>query len=191
MNEAYKVYQEAKIIFEKASMSLREWNSNSTDFLNTITAAECVNGDISKVFGLLWNRVDDIFYISGPDYTIINSVTKQEALHYIAKVFDPLGLPVPVTFYGKVFVQNLWNFKLQWDQLLPANLMESWTHITTSFKQIHLIKIPRFVGIMDKSATYQLLVFCDASIKAYAASIYLQIEDEAGVKMHLMFQRCV
>ena len=189
VKEAYKAYQEAKIIFERASMNLREWNSNSTDFLNSITAAECVNGDISKVFGLLWNRVDDTFCISGPDYTILNSVTKREALHYIAKVFDPLGLLVPVTFYGKVFIQNLWNFKLQWDQSLPANLMESWTYITTLFKQIPLIKIPRFVGIVDKSATYQLLVFCDASIKAYAASVYLRIKDEAGVKTHLMFSK--
>ena len=189
VKEAYRAYQEAKIIFERASMNLREWNSNSTDFLNSITAAECVNGDISKVFGLLWNRVDDTFCISGPDYTILNSVTKREALHYIVKVFDPLGLLVPVTFYGKVFIQNLWNFKLQWDQSLPANLMESWTYITTLFKQIPLIKITRFVGIVDKSATYQLLVFCDASIKAYAASVYLRIKDEAGVKTHLMFSK--
>ena len=57
------------------------------------------------------------------------------------------------------------------------------------FKQIPLIKIPRFVGIVDKSATYQLLVFCDASIKAYAASVYLRIKDEAGVKTHLMFSK--
>ena len=48
---------------------------------------------ISKVLGkLLWNQVDDTFYISGPDYTILNSIMKQEALHYIAKVIDPLGL---------------------------------------------------------------------------------------------------
>ena len=38
------------MMFEKASMNLREWNSNSTDFLNCIAVAECVNGDISKVF---------------------------------------------------------------------------------------------------------------------------------------------
>ena len=88
--------------------------------------------------GLLWNRIDDIIFISGPDNTIPNSaVTKREALHYIAKVFDPLGLLVPVTFYGKLFIQNLWKFKLHWDQPLPADVMESWVHVTTLFKQIH------------------------------------------------------
>ena len=80
---------------------------------------------------------------------------------------------MPVTFYGKVFIQNLWNFKLPWDQSLPANVMESWNHITTLFKQIPLVKVSHFVGGLDESTPYQLLVFCDASIKAYAASVYL------------------
>ena len=56
-------------------------------------------------------------------------VTKCEALHYIGKVFDPLGLLVPVLFYGKLFI--LWKFKLHWDQLLPANVTECWIHVTT------------------------------------------------------------
>ena len=48
--KTYKVYSEAKIIFEEASMNLREWNSNSMELLNSITAGERVNGEISKVF---------------------------------------------------------------------------------------------------------------------------------------------
>ena len=189
-NEAYEKYKEAKMMFEKASMNLREWNSNSTDFLNSIAVAECVNGDISKVFGLLWNRIDDISFISGPDNTIPNSaVTKREALHYIAKVFDLLGLLVPVTFYEKLFIQNLWKFKLHWDQPLPADVMESWVHVTALFKQIPLIKIPRLVGSTDESAIYQLLVFCDASMKAYAASVYLRIKEKTGIKTHLLFSK--
>ena len=186
-NEAYEKYKEAKMMFEKASMNLREWNSNSTDYLNFIAIAECVNGDISKVFGLLWNRIDDIIFISGPDNTMPSSiVTKREALHYIAKVFDPLGLLVPVTFYRKLFIQNLWKFKLHWDQLLPANVMDSWVHVTTLFRQIPLIKIPRLVG---STAIYQLLVFCDSSMKTYAASVYLRIKEKTRIKTHLMFSK--
>ena len=73
-NATYEKYKEAKMMFEKASMNLREWNSNSTDFLNSIAVPECANEDISKVFGLLWNRIDDIIFISGPDNTMPNSV---------------------------------------------------------------------------------------------------------------------
>ena len=61
------------------------------EFLNSITAGERVNGEISKVFRLLWNRARDVFYIS--DLNIrSNGVVTREALHHIAKIFDPLGL---------------------------------------------------------------------------------------------------
>ena len=73
-------------------------------------------------------------------------------------------------------------FKLHWDQLLPANAMESWVHVTTLFKQIPLIKILRLVGSIDESAIYQLLVFCDTSMKAYAASVYLCIKEKTGIR---------
>jgi len=34
--------------------------------------------------------------------------TKRELIKIIARIFDPLGLVTPVTFYGKVFLQELW-----------------------------------------------------------------------------------
>ena len=52
-----------------------------------------------------------------------------------------------------------------------------------------MIKIPRLVGSTDESAIYQLLVFCDASMKAYAASVYLRIKEKTGIKTHLIFSK--
>ena len=94
-------------------------------------------------------------------------VTKCEVLHHVSKIFDPLGLLLPVSFYGRVFIQKLWTLKQSWDQPLPA--VENWNHVTHLFTQIPLIKIPRFVGALNEMASHQLSVFCDASIKAYAA----------------------
>ena len=174
VSEAYKAYLEAKIIFEKASMNLREWNSNATEFLNSIPTGECINGEISKVFGLLWDHAKDVCYLSDINDVRSNGVvTKREALHYVAKVFDPLGLFIPVTFYGKVFIQKLWILKYPWDQTLPACLIENWNYIVQLFTQISSVKIPCFIGAHSETAAYQLLVFCDASVKAYAASVYL------------------
>ena len=79
-------------------------------------------------------------------------------------------------------MQNLWKFKLYWNHLLPANVMERWVHVTTLFKQIPLIKIPRLVGSTDESAIYQLLIFCGASMKAYSASVYLRIKEKQELK---------
>ena len=32
-------------------------------------------------------------------------------------------------------------------------------------------------------------MFCDASIRAYAAAIYLWIEEETGIKIHLIYSK--
>ena len=34
--------------------------------------------------------------------------TKHEVLRIIVRIFDPLGLVTPVTYYGKMFLQDLW-----------------------------------------------------------------------------------
>ena len=187
-SQAYRAYHDAKRIFKKALMNLREWNCNSVEFLDQILESECVCGDISKVFGLGWNRVsDDIIFVSGINNIMPCCViTRHEVLHYVLQIFDPLGLLVPITFIGKVFVQKLWTLNQLWDEPLSGDLEESWNHIVHIFTQISLVKIPRFIGALCKTAVYQLLVFCDASIGAYAAAIYLRIEKETEIKY---FQR--
>ena len=88
--EAYSIYQKAKDIFEEASMNLREWNSNSEQFLNSLPPGErsVMDNHTVKVLGLLWNRVDDVIHVPGIDeVTLRGVVTKRDVLHSIAKYF--------------------------------------------------------------------------------------------------------
>ena len=50
-------------------MNLREWYSNSNEFLSLLPADEVslVKDDKIKVFGLLWNRIRDVINITGVD----------------------------------------------------------------------------------------------------------------------------
>ena len=57
------------------------------------------------------------------------------------------------------------------------------------FTQISSVKIPRFIGARSETAAYQLLAFCDALVKAYAASVYLRIKEDTGIKTHLVFSK--
>ena len=68
-----------------------------------------MDNHIVKVLGLLQNRTDDVIHVPGIDEVALNGViTKRDILHGIAKINDPLGLIMPVTFHGKLFLQKLW-----------------------------------------------------------------------------------
>ena len=50
VSEAKRLYKEAKDLFGKASMSLREWGSNSEQFSKFVAESDRVSG---KVLGLV------------------------------------------------------------------------------------------------------------------------------------------
>ena len=121
--QAYKIYVESKEIFQKACINLREWMSNSTEFLNLLPTAERSEGCVMKAFGVVWNCTDDLLQIQG--ITISDedvSPTKRKVWKVIGKIFNPLGLVTPVLFYGKLFIQELWKEGLTWDKPLPETL---------------------------------------------------------------------
>ena len=94
----------------------------------------------------------------------------------MAKIFDPLGLLTPVMFSGKVFLQELWREGVSWDEPLHAELAKKWYDIVQALSSI----TTRYVGIVDDSS-YDLFIFCDASIKAYATAIYLRIQSQVNL----------
>ena len=63
VDEACSIYKEAKEIFKRASMNSREWSSNSREFLDCLSVEERSIGKVLRVFGLLWNHVEDYIQI--------------------------------------------------------------------------------------------------------------------------------
>ena len=125
VEQAYGMYVESKEIFQKASMNLREWMSNSDEFLNLLPSVERSEGCIIKAFGIVWNRTDDVLHIRDINVCYEDMTpTKRKVLKVIGKIFDPLGLVTPVLFYGKVFIQELWKEELTWDEPLSEMLSE-------------------------------------------------------------------
>ena len=114
-------------------------------------------------------------------------VSWRNLLKLLAKIFDPLGLVTPATFYGKVFLQELWKQGLQWDEPLLDHLYDEWKGILLKLRPLMTLKIPRFVGNVSKLC--ELLVFCDASIKAYATALSLCIETQNSTSVNLVFSK--
>jgi len=65
VKEAHKIYLESKDILKKASMNLREWILNSSQFLNLLPKMEVARGDVVRIFGVTWNHVEDHLQING------------------------------------------------------------------------------------------------------------------------------
>ncbi|XP_075148904.1 uncharacterized protein LOC142222573 [Haematobia irritans] len=140
--------------------------------------------DITKTLGLMWDPKSDNFIFSFTPMTEAKTVTKRTILSSIARIYDPLGLIGPVITKAKIIMQTLWKHDLNWDESLPQELHSSWLHFLSQFSLLHKFMFPRFVSALNSSV--QIHAFCDASLSAYGACVYVRAECEGEITTHLL-----
>ena len=93
-----------------------------------------------KVLGISWNLKDDLLSIPGPSSTekIAEASTKREILQATASIYDPLGYFAPTVLEAKVFIQELWTDRLEWDVKLPEEKLNKWSHICEHLRAISM-----------------------------------------------------
>ena len=96
--------------------------------------------------------------------------TKRSVLSRMAQYYDPLGLTNGVLVSSKIFMRKLWENKLEWDAPLTGDLAKEWTAISKDLSRLPELKFDRKVFQTDNENS--LLVFCDASTKAYGFVAY-------------------
>jgi len=102
--------------------------------------------------------------------------TKRKMPATTASIFDPLGLLSPAVIAYKIFLQKLWQDKLQWDELLPAHLQQEWNQLLQTIPNLSQLKINRKV-ICSNAVNIQLQGFCDSSERPYGACLYMRSTD--------------
>jgi len=55
--------------------------------------------------------------------------TKRRVLATTASIFVPLGMLSPAVVAHKIFLQKLWQDKLQCDELIPSHLQQEWNQL--------------------------------------------------------------
>ena len=105
LKKAVEFYIEAKKIFRKASMNLREWMSNDNSVIKEIPSDDRANQGPMKILGLTWYIESDMIGLNKKKNQVTSNLTK-------SVVYDPLGLLSPVTLQRKIFIQSLWNKRL-------------------------------------------------------------------------------
>ena len=87
--QAVKVYKEAKSLFQSSSMNLREWASNSNEFLQNIPESDRTSGDTMKVLETTWNMTNDTIFINGSEPHPVKSLQKEKLCRLSAESMTP------------------------------------------------------------------------------------------------------
>ncbi|XP_066589587.1 uncharacterized protein [Prorops nasuta] len=167
-------------LFKSGGFSLRKWDSNSKELLSDLSEDLLVRSSIksfdnysNKILGIDWCPTDDSFSfeVSPCDDPVI---TKRVVLSRIASIFDPLGWISPIIIKAKMFIQQLWKDRSEWDEELSNELSHWWREFCKDLSGASVLKIPRWVNTTKSGCIWELHGFADASNVAYAAVVYLR-----------------
>ena len=144
-----------------------------------------------KVLFVHWNTEEDQLVLDLKEVLEDSSLddlrpTKRDVAQISSKSYDPMGFITPVTVKMKLLCQSLCKKKMGWDEVLDEMSRKIWRNLLKSLKEAEAISVPGcyFVGVTGMVWLTSLQGFCDASVNAYAAVLFLKIEmaDETYLK---------
>lgn len=187
IEECCELQRQIRTILETARFPLRKWCSNSATVLENIGTMhndplftlEIGVDEIVRSLGLSWKPFPDHFTFQVEANLGRARLTKRMLLSDLNRVFDPMGFLVPVLIRGKIFMQQIWQMKLEWDGPLTDDLKRRWEDFYQQLRELSKLSIPR-KAIPNTSELIEIHGFCDASLEAYGAAIYIRSRDING-----------
>ncbi len=206
--EAHQLFTKSKEMLKEGGFHLRKFCSNSTLLQmkvegqetldkpaptctdetyasSTLGSGQSVRTGENKVLGVRWDLATDQLVMSLEDVASAASdlePTKRAIVSLVGRISDPLGLLSPIVVQLKIFIQELCEAKLEWDQQLTGQLLERWHRLSSKLLEARPFLKPRCYldGIHEQVTSYRLCGFSDASLKAYAAVVYFLVETPSG-----------
>lgn len=203
--EAIELISDVSYIHRKAGFNIRNWMSNDKSVLKSSSTtktldAKCLNGmeekQIEKILGVFWEHDTDIITFKISTWIMESDVfsgckipTKRQVLRFVMSIYDPLGIIGHIIMYVKVFMQEVWRSKINWDDQIPPDLVPKWMQWVRVLPDIQNIKIPRcYLNIFKNydAIEVQLHTFVDASKDGYAAVCYFRLKQEDVINCSLV-----
>ena len=211
MNSTYDLYLKSTTRLAEAGFTLRKFVTNSEELRQKIESNEGLHSaststqtqdedlsyantslggcaaeapeEIHKILGVAWDPMQDVLVFDLKEvarHIVSLQPTKRNVVGMTARFFDPLGVLSPVTVRFKMFFQTLCEEKIGWDDPFSEELLAKWNRLLKTLQGSTAISIPRCYNPLTFRSV-QLVGFCDASVKAYAAVVYLRFEREDQV----------
>ena len=98
----------------------------------------------------------------------------------MSSVWDPLGFVSPFAVRGRVFLQELWPLKLDWDHVVDEERLQVWAKFEQEAGSLDELTFPRCYRRQKEVANdFQLHVFSDSSVKAKSTVAYYRFMYES------------
>ncbi|XP_065204375.1 uncharacterized protein LOC135834427 [Planococcus citri] len=188
VEQAIAIQHRLHDVLLKHGFRLTKYQSNSKEFLNSLDpslieplATKVIGGDeFVSLLGLVWYTDKDEFGILIKSSEIPVIATKRIILSEISKVFDILGILTPVTIRGKLLMQSVWREGRKWDEEVSYELFVEFSEYLKDLILLSEFRIPRCYFSSSFVVQTQLVGFCDASLSAYCAVVYIRSIDNEG-----------
>ena len=117
--------------------------------------------------------------------------TKRNVVSIVRRFYDQLGFLALVVLRFKLLFQQLCMNKMDWDQPLTDSLLDEWNTLVHDLQAEIQISILRcyFHDVDSDPISTTLCGFCDASMKAYAAVMYLRVEAVCGARIQFIVSK--
>ncbi|XP_068714030.1 uncharacterized protein [Montipora foliosa] len=132
-DEAIALARQLIEILAAGEFRLTKRMSNSRDVLAEIPTSEIacdtVNLDRNELtqeraLGIKWHAEQDLLSLKPARSEFPN--TKRGELSATSSVFDPRGLAALYVLKAKLIVQELWKRHVEWDEVLPDDMLQQW-----------------------------------------------------------------
>ena len=201
-----ELYIKSKQIFQDAGFNLRKCTSNAKGLLDMtekeegdqfVERRESLIGEIEKyserlnptnqvmrkeeqkILGVIWYLVEDKFCFRFDEMCGVAArlpYTKRSVLQVTASIYDPLGLVSPILVEMKILFQKLCMSLRSWDEELDEKSKREWFKWLSALSRAKIYIERCYLKFESKVRNLELVGFGDASMKVYAAVVYIRSE---------------